>query len=177
MCTGWRFTLGPQVTFKLGVICDIMLFILFAWYLDLGLLGVSISLSISTFLLFLQLLIIAQKYNPNVKTIKKSQSKKKLLKEIWNYGQWSYYSSFIEFIFQQFPILFLKSSVSSFFQIGIFGKAIGLANYPKIAAIPLSGLLFSYNAGSSNEIAAKRTELLCRLVFNIITITRKKVTF
>jgi PST family polysaccharide transporter len=148
----------------------ILSFVLFVWYLDFGLRGVSLALSLSMFFLLMQLVLKAQKYKTQPPADSKNPAKLMILKKLWSYGQWSYYSAFIEFIFQNFPLLFLKSSVASFTQIGYFSKAQGLANYPHIAAVPLSGLLFSYNAASTEEKAVHRTEMICRFSFWIITI-------
>jgi O-antigen/teichoic acid export membrane protein len=148
----------------------ILLFILFVWYLGMGLVGVSIALSVSTLFLFLQLFRHSRRFKPTVKQTSVSPAGKPLLRKLWGYGQWSYYSGFIEYIILNFPILFLKSSVSSFAQIGFFSKAQGLANYPKGFAVPVSGLLFSYNAGSNPSGANNRTEVVCRFSFWIVTI-------
>jgi O-antigen/teichoic acid export membrane protein len=148
----------------------ILLFILFVWYLDLGLIGFSISLSLSTLFLFVQLITKAQKYKPINQQRKVALNYKYDLKKLWSYGQWSYYSAFIEYIFINLPVLLLKSTISSFELIGYFNKAKGLSELPNRASVPISSLLFSYNAGSSIETAAKRTEILCRLSFWAITI-------
>ncbi len=148
----------------------IVLFLVFVWILDLGLVGVSISLSLSIIFLYLQLLLVLKRYKPIVENDGVEDFKMKtVLKKLWGYGQWTYYSSFLNYVFQNFPVLFLKSSTDSFAQIGFFNKATGLANYPKIPATPLSGLLFSYNAGSSIDTANSRTEILCRFSFWTIT--------
>jgi len=148
----------------------ILLFILFVWYLEMGLVGVSLALSVSTLFLLLQLLRYAQKFNPPSKKSEFSLKTGALIKKLWGYGQWSYYSGFVEYIFMNFPILFLKSTAGSFAQVGFFSKAQGLANYPRIIAVPISGLLFSYNAGSDKNKANIRTEVVCRFSFWAVTI-------
>ena len=125
----------------------------------------SLSLSISSVFLFLQLYFTFKSHHPNKSTREKYLSNRQILKKLWGYGRWTYYSSFIVYVLNNFPVLFLKSSVGSFELIGYFNKSKGLSEYVNRPAKPLSGLLFSYNAGSSAIGAAKRTEQLCRLTF------------
>jgi O-antigen/teichoic acid export membrane protein len=148
----------------------IMLFILFVWLLDLGIKGAALALSISTFFLFIQLYFKANKIRVFHTIPNKLTPLKQTLKTLFSYGKWSYFSLFIEYILLNFPVLFLKSSSGSFADIGYFNKAQGLANYPRIPAVPLSGLLFSYNAGATEADATQRTEILCRLSFWLFTI-------
>jgi O-antigen/teichoic acid export membrane protein len=143
----------------------IFIFVLLVWHLDLGLRGVALSLSISSLFIFLYLFIKANKYENSQPKDSIPHSRKVLLKQLWAYGRWTYYSSFIQYVIANFPILFLKSSVGSFSQIGFFSKARGLAEYPKIPAVQLSGLLFSFNAGAKQELANYRTETICRVSF------------
>lgn len=143
----------------------IALFIVFVWYFDLGLIGFSISISLSTFSLFIQLFIKAQRHYPEYSSEGTTTSKKQNLRKLWGYGQWSYYSAFIEYIFINFPVLLLKSTVGSFSMIGYYNKAKGLSDLPNRAGVPISSLLFSYNAGSTAETAAQRTEILSRFSF------------
>lgn len=148
----------------------ILIFVLLVWFLDLGLTGVSLALSISSFFLFLQLFVRANKYETSQPQDKMQFNRLVLIKKLWNYGQWSYYFQFIEYLISNFPILFLKSSVGAFSQIGFFSKAKGLAEYPKTPAVQISGLLFSFNAGSKQGAANYRTEAMCRLSFWATTI-------
>lgn len=151
----------------------IILFLAFVWLFDLGLFGAVISLTISTFLLLLMLFLKARKYSLEFER-SHSQNLKKSLKLIWGYGKWTYFSTFINYFVEKLPVFLLKSFGSTFAVIGYFSKAQGLANYPRIAAVPFSGLLFSYNAGSNIDSAITRTDTMCRLTFwaiNILFIT------
>ena len=148
----------------------ILIFALLVWYLDLGLIGVSLALSISSFFLFIQLFVRAYKYETSPLQDRMQFNRLMLIKKLWNYGQWSYYFQFIEYLISNFPILFLKSSVGAFSQIGFFSKAKGLAEYPKTPAVQISGLLFSFNAGAKQVTANYRTETMCRLSLWVTTI-------
>jgi O-antigen/teichoic acid export membrane protein len=148
----------------------ILLLLLFVWYLNWGLEGVSLALSISSLLLLFQLIRHAYKYKPEFLSASKPVAQKGLIKKLWNYGQWSYYAGFTTYTLEQFPIIYLKSTIGAFAQIGFFTKAQGLANYPKIMAVPASGLLFSYNAGSDSKRSNTRTDTICRISFWLVTI-------
>lgn len=147
----------------------ILLFLVFVVLLDYGLIGAALSLSISTFFLFLQMYLKANSMKKFIKKVDNPLPVKKVLSKLLSYGKWSYFSLFIEHIILSFPVMYLKSKTDSFANVGYFNKAEGLANYPRIAAVPLSGLLFSYNAGSVESNATQRTEVLCRLSFWLFT--------
>jgi len=147
---------------------NLIFFVFFVWYLNLGLIGVSLSFSICSIIIFIQLFLKMKKYTPA--SICNNTDKWQNVKKLWGYGQWSYYSAFIEYIFINFPVLLLKASMGSFDLIGYFNKAKGLSELPNRGVVPLSTLLFSYNAGSSADTAAKRTEILCRFSFWAMTV-------
>ena len=172
-----RFLLHGQLLIKavniselLESIFYILLFVVFVWYLDWGLLGVSLALSISSGLIFFQLFLACKSYKQNKPPQKQPLNRQQILKKLWRYGRWTYYSYFVDYIFANFPVFFLKSIFGSFTLIGLFNKAKGLSDYVNRPARPLSGILFSYNAGSSAVTAAHRTETLCRLTFWVSTI-------
>ena len=148
----------------------ILLFLLFVWYLDLGMKGVAIALSISSFILFLQLVLRAKKHEKSTSENRGTHNSYKMIKKLWSYGQWSYYSSIMDYLINNFPILYLKSSIGAFSEIGFFSKARGLAEYPRTTAVPVSGLLFSFNASSLKGIANNRTDTICRISFVIVTV-------
>lgn len=148
----------------------ILFFILSVWYLELGLIGVSISFSVSAFLLFVFLFFSAIKHEKALNQETITYKRKGIIKKLWRYGKWVYYSQFIQYIVMQFPLIFLKSFVGEFSQVGYFQKAQGLSNYPKKPSVQLSGLLFSFNAGSNYGKANNRTEIICRFSFFAVTI-------
>ncbi|MEX2409936.1 MAG: hypothetical protein WD607_00965, partial [Candidatus Paceibacterota bacterium] len=99
-----------------------------------------------------------------------NHSPRSLIKKLWGYGRWSYFSLFIEYVINNFPILYLKSSMGAFTEVGYFSKAKGLAEYPRRPAVPLSGLLFSFNASSGQGQANNRTEITCRVSLWSVTL-------
>lgn len=149
----------------------VALFLFFVVYLDLGLIGVSLALSISAIFLFIQLLRKALIYRkPASKNIIEIHNRKERFNVLWRYGRWSYFSQFIEYIYQHLPVILLKSTVTDFSIIGFFNKAKSLAEYPRQPAVPLSGLLFSYNAGSDGANASNRTNTLSKFSFWLVTV-------
>lgn len=85
-----------------------------------------------------------------------------LLRQMWEYGFWSYLLMIANFFAEELPLMLLKTFKLPDADIGLFRNARGLGQQSKIVAVPVSQVLFPYTAAAEQSDATRRTNLLCR---------------
>ena len=87
---------------------------------------------------------------------------KDLIFHFWRYGRWNYLLMFSNFLCEELPLIFLKNISLANSQVGFFARARGIGNYTRLITQPVSQMLFPFTAASSETIATRRTNVLCR---------------
>lgn len=133
-------------------------------FLQLGIIGAIVSMLLSDLITFVYLslrlhiprtLFLLSEFRS---TFKYSL----LLKDYWSYGKWNYIIMLVNITIDEMPRLFLKVFTVNNTDIGLLSAARNLSQESRLVAIPIAQVLFPYTAASKEEVAIRRTNILCR---------------
>jgi len=130
--------------------------------LDMGVTGAILSELLSDLVMFCYLSLQVRKGNNNGAGTWESLGRIDFIWRLWRFGRWSYLLMFSTFLLEELPFILLKMFSGNNALLGIFSRARGLERRFRIAATPISQVLFPYTAASSKAQGTERTNVLCR---------------
>ncbi|MEZ4599296.1 MAG: oligosaccharide flippase family protein [Syntrophotaleaceae bacterium] len=157
----------------LNVLIQLILVIFLVVLFKFGIYGAIIS-SVFSDIAMTIILIIFAKTESNVNLVEENVIEEikttKLLKNLWNYGRWTYLLMFTNLLVEELPLVFLKKITGDNILVGFFSKARSVGRQSRLVVEPFTQMLFPFTAASTEERATRRTNILCRNSLIIMTL-------
>ena len=83
------------------------------------------------------------------------------IRDLWRYCRWNYLVMLTNELYEDFPLFVLKYFYSNQ-DVAFFSMGRNLARRPRMAIKPFSQTLFPFTAASEEDVAIRRTNILCR---------------
>lgn len=145
----------------ISTICYIPLMSLLVIFLSWGIMGAVIANIATQTMVMLYLYRCLKKSNAQEKALGNFATGVKLIKEIWNYGRWSYLIFFLNFFQEQLPLMVLTNFYPAAI-VGFFSTGRNFMMRAELLPQAFAQVLFPFTAAAEKLEATKRTNTLCR---------------
>ena len=152
---------------------QLVLVVLLVVIFEFGIYGAILSSILSDIGMTIILIIFVRtetRGNQIEESIEIERSTPKLLKNLWNYGRWTYLLMFTNLLVEELPLVFLKKITGDNVLVGFFSKARSVGRQSRLVVEPFTQMLFPFTASSTEEKATRRTNILCRNSLIIMTL-------
>ncbi len=145
----------------ISTICYIPLLILLVIFLSMGIMGAVIANITVQTIVMLYLYRCLRTGSAQERAPRVFATGMRLVREIWDYGRWSYLIFFLNFFQEQLPLMVLTNFYPAAI-VGFFSTGRNLMMRAELLPQAFAQVLFPFTAAAEKLEATKRTNTLCR---------------